>query len=296
MNITATIETGNVAELIEQNIEYHLGIGIDSFVICDLGSSDGTQDVLKKYEKDDRFLIKYFTFDDIPIFIQSNKLGSWMVDVSKERFQADWIVRMDGDEFLYPKGNNLKTLLKEESNKVLGINRYNIISSSFTESASIPSSWEALSGYHAVTNPFEITMNQYNNDFFLPLTLTRVGKKTLVRSDSVSNFTPGGHEVIDKHGKNLPGVMADNFVFLHFWFTTLVRFKKKLSFIQFIEPYIRKQHPLPNAWQWSRWYKLAMLGEECIIKEFERQYPSQVDFQKLLDEGTVGKVLNVFDR
>ena len=94
-------------DIIEQNINFHLGFGIEQFVVTDNGSVDGTRDVLADFQ---RRLGKSFLIIDDPeqAYIQAQRVNR-MIQIAKQRFRPRWIISSDADEFWYPASGRYDT-------------------------------------------------------------------------------------------------------------------------------------------------------------------------------------------
>jgi hypothetical protein len=87
-------------DIIEQNIDFHLRMGIEQFVVTDNGSVDGTRDILTNFQR--RLGKSIVIIDDPePAYHQSARVNR-MVQVAKKRFRPSWIISSDADEFWYP--------------------------------------------------------------------------------------------------------------------------------------------------------------------------------------------------
>jgi hypothetical protein len=87
-------------DIIEQNIDFHLGMGIEHFVVTDNGSVDGTRDILDDFKR--RLGKSMVIIDDAePAHHQSVRVDR-MIQVAKKEFRPRWIISSDADEFWYP--------------------------------------------------------------------------------------------------------------------------------------------------------------------------------------------------
>ena len=298
MKIVANIMLGNEVELIEQHIQYHLAIGIEAFVIVDMFSRDGTIRKLERYRSDPRFKIRDVTPEEVidESRLKTPELSSWMLEVARTEFQADWVIRLDADEFIFPRNGDLAASIAElDEYSALQIERRNVVFPSGSTSVNPPVSWQALSKYTVVAKPYQSTPDSYGNDPNLPLNLTRVCPKTIVKADSAYGFGNGAHMALDQHGKSLAAAPAESIISIQFWFTTYSRFAHKVEFIHSFESSINKQHRKNEGWQWSRWSKLFAQGEDAVTTEFNWQFPKQAQFKELMDQGIISTVGKYWD-
>lgn len=120
--ISMTFLVKNEADIIESNIRYHSKIGIDSFVVMDNGSTDGTKEVL--YELKNEFNLHIIDQPD-----QSYQQGKWVTEMAeycKKVFKSDFVISNDADEFWEPQnGKSLKEILNKKDSLVT-VKRFNM--------------------------------------------------------------------------------------------------------------------------------------------------------------------------
>jgi hypothetical protein len=102
-----TIKTRDEADIIEDNLRYHRALGVDFFVVADTGSTDGTREILERYERAG--------------LVRLERLGGGIRDMWKGgeaqitriagEMGADWVLHNDADEFWRPLTGNLKEAL-----------------------------------------------------------------------------------------------------------------------------------------------------------------------------------------
>jgi Glycosyl transferase family 2 len=98
--ITMLILVRDEIDIIAQNIDFHLGMGIEHFVVTDNGSVDGTRDILGDFGR--RLGKSMVIIDDAePAHHQSVRVDR-MIQVAKKEFRPRWIISSDADEFWYP--------------------------------------------------------------------------------------------------------------------------------------------------------------------------------------------------
>jgi hypothetical protein len=92
------------ADIVGDFIEYHSSLGIERFVATDVGSTDGTLDILCEYERSGRLHLTRF---DNPAVRAENR--DWLTAGAvraREEFGAEWCVFADPDEFwVFPTGD-----------------------------------------------------------------------------------------------------------------------------------------------------------------------------------------------
>jgi hypothetical protein len=107
VQLALTLLAKNEADVIDANIAYHLGAGVDFVVATDNGSTDGTLDILKRYEREG---VLHLIREPSTDFRQ----GEWVTRMARLAAQrgARWVINADADEFWWPRAENLKEVLE----------------------------------------------------------------------------------------------------------------------------------------------------------------------------------------
>ena len=106
MKLALTLLAKNEADVIDANVAYHLCAGVDFIVATDNGSTDGTTEILERYEQAGALHLIREPSSDF-------RQGEWvtrMAHFAAER-GADWVINADADEFWWPRGGDLKEAL-----------------------------------------------------------------------------------------------------------------------------------------------------------------------------------------
>lgn len=93
--------------LLKNNLEFHLAQGVDKIIVTDNGSTDNTPYILKHFE--DAGLIE--VIHEPSRAYHQKKFVNRMVRLAIEKYNAQWIINADGDEFFYSNTENLKDAL-----------------------------------------------------------------------------------------------------------------------------------------------------------------------------------------
>jgi hypothetical protein len=84
-------------DIIRQNLE-HLLSWIDTLFILDMGSVDGTWEIVQDYARRDKRVVPFFSK---PIVYDDNLRGM-IFDHYRDRFESgDWVMKIDADEFYH---------------------------------------------------------------------------------------------------------------------------------------------------------------------------------------------------
>ncbi len=91
-------------DIIKENIEYHLSQGVDYFIVTDNNSVDNTVEVLKDFEKQGILELIHEKEDDY----SQCKWVTRMARMAKLKYNADWVINSDADEFWFSESKRLK--------------------------------------------------------------------------------------------------------------------------------------------------------------------------------------------
>lgn len=103
-NLVMTLVVKNEADIIKANILTHTKYGVDAFVVMDNGSTDGTREILEELKGQVTMTI----VDEPSKEFRHKKWRNQLATLAKEKYQADWIINNDADEFWIP--DNHKSL------------------------------------------------------------------------------------------------------------------------------------------------------------------------------------------
>jgi len=102
-----TLLVHDEADVVGDQLAFHLAHGVDFVVATDHRSSDGTTEILERYEREGRLrLIR----EDEPEVRQSEWVTR-MARLAAAEHGADWVVNSDADEFWWPRAGSLQDAL-----------------------------------------------------------------------------------------------------------------------------------------------------------------------------------------
>jgi hypothetical protein len=107
MKIVMTLLVRNEADILEAQISFHLNAGVDFVMVTDNGSDDGTSDILAAYAREG--VLHFVVHPDR--HVSQIDCVTQMARLAATRFDADWVLNSDADEFWWPRGGSLKEVL-----------------------------------------------------------------------------------------------------------------------------------------------------------------------------------------
>ncbi|MDH5798083.1 MAG: glycosyltransferase family 2 protein [Paracoccaceae bacterium] len=126
-----TLLVRNEADIVRQNIEFHLSRGVDHVIATDNASSDGTTEILEEFSSLGQLTLIREPSDEYRQKAWVNR----MISRAVEMFDEAWIINNDADEFWRPPNGpdgrvgNLKEVLAKSSTPCVICQRANMITS-----------------------------------------------------------------------------------------------------------------------------------------------------------------------
>jgi len=111
-----TLLVKNEEGMLEENLQFHKSMGVDGFIITDNNSTDGTMDIIRKYQE--KGWIKKVIIEKATNYEQKVWVDR-MIWISKTTHHADWVINADADELWYAPSGNLKEELSNTDSNTL---------------------------------------------------------------------------------------------------------------------------------------------------------------------------------
>jgi hypothetical protein len=107
MKLVMTLLARDEADIVDDEIKFHLNAGVDFVIATDNRSQDGTTDILESYAKEGQLhLIR-----EEGEYLRQADWITRMGRMAATEFGADWVIHSDADEFWWPRGDSLKDVL-----------------------------------------------------------------------------------------------------------------------------------------------------------------------------------------
>ena len=281
LRLAAHIGVLDEIELIGPCVDQLRRLGVDEFIVCDLGSEDGTREFLCEHEGADFRVIDSSVAEPVEDWRRRNAAA---IGQSK----ADWTLILDADEFPLVVGGDLKRALSRVEANLLRIPRHNMVLGERGLPVPLPPSQDdyakldlyltPLAGHRPPLGP---------TDYWLKLV---PAPKLAVRPHMLEALHAGTHSATLKPGCDDRRVMSRDIVLAHAALSTYPRFARKIGHVRDM---FRLQEGLPEgfAWHWRRWADLANRGE--LEDEFRRSCLPRPQIEHLRERGEVASAAAV---
>jgi hypothetical protein len=109
--LVMTLLVRNEADILRENLRYHLNQGVDHFIVTSNRSDEATLDIIHEFKS--RELVTHIEEpkDDYDQAVWVTR----MARLAAERFQARWVINSDADEFWHTDGGELRNFFKSQS-------------------------------------------------------------------------------------------------------------------------------------------------------------------------------------
>jgi hypothetical protein len=177
VQLALTLLAKNEVDVIDANIAYHLGAGVDFVVATDNGSTDGTVDILERYEREG---VLHLIREPSTDFRQ----GEWVTRMARLAADrgADWVINADADEFWWPRAGNLKEVLERLPE------RYGIVHGVWRPFVARPDDGSHFAERMTVRLSMQAAINDPTNPF-------RPARKAMHRAHPNVRVRDGNHDV-----------------------------------------------------------------------------------------------------
>jgi hypothetical protein len=109
MKLVMVMKVRDEIDVVEQTLSYHLDQGADRWIVTDNGSTDGTLEVLKRFEAEGKLRLIEEPGEDFRT--EAHWWVTRMARLACTELGADWVAHVDADEFWAPAGGTLKGAL-----------------------------------------------------------------------------------------------------------------------------------------------------------------------------------------
>jgi hypothetical protein len=109
MKLVMVMKVRDEIDVVEQTLSYHLARGADQWIVTDNGSTDGTLEVLKRFEGEGKLRLIEEPGEDFRT--EAHWWVTRMARLAATEMGADWVAHVDADEFWMPAEGSMKEAL-----------------------------------------------------------------------------------------------------------------------------------------------------------------------------------------
>lgn len=276
------------ADIVEDFLEYHLSLGIDRFIATDVGSIDGTLDILARYER--LGLLRLTRYDNPSVRAEHRDWLSAMAFRARNELDAAWCLFCDPDEFWVFPEDDARRYLSAAPAPIVVFPRYNLLPTRIAGSGEVASFRDfdlvvrrPLEFFYDIPRLKEPDGVQSMLRDYEPDILRIVGPKVAARSDVVRMVMPGFHDVVP--GEPVARYREPVGYVGHFQARDPAQFCNKA---RLVADYIAANPPEEDRASSRHWVRLAALYRAGRLdEEFARQVLSEAEIAAWLKQGVI---------
>ena len=284
MKIAAHIGVKDEIELIEPCIAHLRRIGVTSFIVCEMQSTDGTAEWVAAQRSETFRVLQSSNAEPGMDWLRRNEAAA-------RTCGADWLVFADADEFILPEGGSLAEALTAATADVVRVPRFNVPLGPDGPRLPLPLPPESYAGVDLIVRAIPDFRAQLRVNPSLPWIRAVPVPKVIVRPQKIGTLIDGMHDVLPLPGQALTRALAQNIVTAHLPFSTEARFARKIENIREVFRHHDSYMGANLGWHWRRWLELADRGE--ISGEFDRTRFSMDTIEALRREGIIMSAADV---
>jgi hypothetical protein len=245
-----TLLARDEADIVDEQLKFHLNAGVDFVIAMDNRSQDGTTEILESYAKDGHL---HLIRQDGEYLRQAE----WITEMGRlaaTDYAADWVIHSDADEFWWPRGQSLKDVLGSIPSRY-GVVRA-LLRHFVPRAGDEPSFAERMIVRISTSSPI--------ND---PRSLFRPNLKVIHRADPNVNVSIGAQRLIDSPLVPLRGWYPVEF--FHFPVRSLEQCERKYSYQQVApgqspSPYYDRVRELIDAGRIKDVYESLLVDDDAL--------------------------------
>jgi len=265
--LTMTILVKNEADIIEKNIRFHAKKGVNSFVVMDNNSNDGTREILESLKKEFEITI----IDEKGIYSQA-KWMTKLTHIARKKYNPKFLIPNDADEFWWCEGD-LKEVIPNKA--VTTVDRFNFLLYKGLDS------WDKSE--YRVENPIFYRKNTQLSSEKISIILTKISPKVIIKPKGLIWIRGGNHKAL--HLFNFKDYFThydkikrfEKIKVFHFPIRSFEQFKKNIENRKVLLQKGAKMGP-----HYKRWVKLLESGK--LEEEFYNNLVFKKEELKVLEK------------
>lgn len=267
--------------LIERFLEHQLNLGVDLIYVVDMGSTDGTLDILAQQ----RWGGSIHVHSSTDLTDLSPELT---LEWARKHVGQGWCHLAEPDEFLIAPGNDLRSVLHHLDQvgvTAIGIPRFNMTASRATVQAGHLEGSDDFRRH--LTYEIRVRQQRTFDDHHLarlepPWIFSKIGPKVTFRIEKAVQLFGGGHQV--EMAPPSPECHDHGLYFRHYPIRSFSEFEHKIRCAK-LDLGAHPDLPPGFAWHWQRWVQLFDQG--LLHEEYLMQFLDEDALPRLLKRGVV---------
>lgn len=272
MSLVMTLLVRDEADIVRENIEFHLARGVDHIVATDNDSRDGTTDILQEYAEAGVLTLLQEPSHD---YRQSDWVNR-MVAIARDEIGAQWVINNDADEFWRPpdrggRPGDLRAVLAGCTASALRCRRHNMIASAAAIQQRGAVHWaETLVWRSNLGASLPVPADPLRDRIGLPYFYYDLPAKLLVRTEGLVAVGNGAHTAKFLHDARTEDC---DITIYHFPLRRVEAFEARIR--QIGDALARRPKPWGNdSWKYRRWRR--MLEFDGIVRPLQEALPSRI--------------------
>jgi len=273
-------------DLISHFIDYHLELGIDRFIGTDVGSTDGTLDILSQYER--RGCLRLLRRSDPRALVDWQ---STMLEIARQDNPRGWALFCDADEFWILPTTNCRDYFSAAAAPVVRLSRYNMV----PQRGEYRTEVAHFTAFDLVVKrplKFGYRINAIDDPDHLrdlrggypPEILRAIAPKVAARVDVAVAIVPGFHDVITATGASEREPENTGYI-AHFPARSAKQWRRKA---ELVARFMEANPPHKNPYFGGHWVRLAEIFKLGLIEEdFWRQVLTSKAVAGYVRDGTL---------
>ena len=208
MKLVMTLLARDEADIVRDQIAFHLNAGVDLVIATDNLSQDGTTEILESYARDGHLRL----IREDSQYLRQAEWITRMGRLAATDYGADWVIHSDADEFWWPRGESLKDVLSSIPE------RYGIVRALLRHFVPRPDDGTSFAERMTVRMSTSAPIND-------PRSLFRPNLKIIHRGDPNVNVSIGAQRLLDSPFLPLRGWYPIEF--FHFPIRSLAQCERK---------------------------------------------------------------------
>ena len=250
MKLVMTLIARDEADIVGDQIAFHLNAGVDFVIATDNLSQDGTIELLESYARDGQL---HLIREDSPYLRQAEWITR-MGRLAATDYGADWVLHSDADEFWWPRGESLKDVLASIPE------RYGIVRALLRHFVPRPDEGSSFAERMTVRMSTSAPIND-------PRSLFRPNLKIIHRADPNVNVSIGAQRLIDSPLLPLRGWYPVEF--FHFPVRSLEQCERKYTHQQVApgespSPYYDRVRTLLAEGRIGEYYESLVVDDDAL--------------------------------